>query len=282
MKIQLPAKPSDDLKWEKQRHQAEMAEKIVWEFDLGLEYPIFPLEEELQLQSLSLALETFARELYPAFAERTERAILYCGSSDFSASFFWTELQERNWEEWRRERWDVGEEHLKRLFCADAYAHYFQMLAHRLPDELPIALAFLEEGCGTRAEREQLFSRERFEHFQIERKGLVKDAPIAVCFPEEALCSREVLDKMDALFEQIKAPFRVIGEPFLTEEWGGVDFLFVLEKALSPRGKRMLMGFCAAGGTVVLDGNPLGLPQEMPLSEFSYSDSLSFSHSRRG
>lgn len=254
MRIRLPARISDDLKWEKERALAESAQKIVWEFDLG----IVSIHDEIQFQANAFALDLFTKELH---SEKTEKVVLYRGSADFSVQ------EMADFEEWKRQRPKAREDHLRRLFCADLYANYFQMLAHRLPEEVPIVLAFFEEGCGTRAEREQLLSRERFEHFEMER-DVIKEAPWAVCFPEEERCSGEILEKMDRLFEEMEKPFRVIGEPFLTEEWQGVDELFVLSEAISLRGRRKLQGFCAAGGTVVVEGDSLGLVQEIPFRRF--------------
>lgn len=271
--IQLPSKISDDLNWSLPKAQAlqalERGEKIFWEFDLGLGAPYFALEDELLFHSLSLSLTTFSKELWPLFQKNTEGVCLYNGSIDFSPHFAWSDKQLLNWSSWKKERPVAKEEHLRRLFCADAFAFYFQMLSHRLPDELPITLVFNGQGCGTLAETLQLVSKERFEHFTVELRDVpVSQAPsIAVCFPEEALCSQEILEKMDQIFDSLDKPIRVIPEPFLTEFWEEVEYLYVLSEALSPSGKRKLMGFCASGGTVIVEGNLIGLPQEIRAEE---------------
>src|SRR5690349_7170690 len=126
MIIRLPAQPHETLSW------AE--ENITWEFDLGLEAPYFPLEDELRFQSLALALTKFTNDVWPRFKDQTEGADLYRGSVDFSTFFSWTETQEANWRAWRADQPDAPEEHLRRLFCAEAFIAYFQMLAHKLPD----------------------------------------------------------------------------------------------------------------------------------------------------
>ena len=271
--IQLPSRISDDLNWSAQKNQAllavESGEKIFWEFDLGLSVPYFPLEDELLFHSLSLSLTTFTKELWPLFQKNTEGACLYHGSIDFSPFFIWTDKQLLNWKSWKLERPDGKEDHLRRLFCADAFAFYFQMLSHRLPDDLPITLILSGQGCGTLAEMVQLVSKERFEHFNVELKDMpISRAPsIAVCFPEEAQCSQEILEKMDRIFDGLEKPIRVIPEPFLTEYWEEVEYLYVLSEALTQSGKRKLMGFCAAGGTVVVEGDLIGLPQEIESEE---------------
>jgi len=249
--ILLPARPSDSLQW---TIDAPAEEKILWRFDLGLETPYFPIDDEMYFQALALALSKFTREIWPIYQERTDGAILYRGMADFASHFSWTERQKENWHRWIEERPPAEEIHLRRLFCADAFAHYFQLLAHRLPDELPLSLLFNATGIGTLAERHQLMSRERFEHFQTVVEGLPfrnNEAAVALCFPEESYCTDEILKKLDGWMTNCKTPFRVIPEAFLTEEWEGVDELYVLREALSPQGERKLRGFQAAGGAVI-------------------------------
>ena len=160
---------------------------------------------------------------------------------------YWSGGQEENWRAWKEMRPAAPESHLRRLFCADAFAHYFQMLAHALPDELPLFLYLDTRGCGSAAEKRQLRSRERFEHFHVVTEESA--ASLAVCMPEEAHCSGDALAKLDRLFAALKEPYRVIEETFLTESWEGVDRLYVVSEAISAQGKRKLMGFCAAGGS---------------------------------
>lgn len=268
--IILPAQPHSDLNWTNQIKEAESSsQKIIWEFDLGLDAPYFPLEDELRFQTLTMALSKFSKEIWPLFQEKTEAAILYRGPADFTPFFSWSERQEGNFETWKEDRPNGDEAHLRRLFCAEAFIAYFQMLAHRLPDELTLILQLDAGTSGTLAERLHLLSPERFDHFQLEIKGLPDDshASLGICFPEEGECDRNVLQRLDTVIEQIKTPFKAIPEALLTERWDGIDYLYVLSDAVSSRGKRKLMGFCAAGGIVILDGPSLGLPSEISLEE---------------
>lgn len=266
---------SNDLKWLQPKEEAlkalERGDTIFWEFDLGLSPPYFPLEDELVFHSLSLSLFTFTKELWPIFQKNTAGICLYKGSIDFSSFFVWSENQLANWEEWIPERPKARVEHLRRLFCADAFALYFQMLSHRLPDEMPITLVLEGIECGSWAETLQLASKERFEHFSLQLQGipLSNSSSLAVCFPEEATCAQEILERLDHLFDTLEKPIRVIQEPFLTENWEGVEYLYVLSGTLTERGKRKLMGFCAAGGTVIVDGDPIGLEQEINIRALS-------------
>lgn len=259
--VLLPCRPSDSLQWILPEEGP-----ILWQLDLGLEMPYFPLEEEMQFHALELALSKFTKEVWPVYQERTLGAILYRGHADFNTYFSWTERQIENWNLWNEERPRVKENHLKRLFCADAFAHYFQMLSHVLPDEIPLYLLFDVRGISTQAESYQVISKERFEFFHVAAKGLPawngflweenqilpgSMANEAICFPEESSCSEEILEKLDVHISKFKTPFRIIPESFLTEEWEGVDVLYFLPEAISDQGKRKLSGFRAAGGTVI-------------------------------
>lgn len=266
MKIILPCKTTDDLRWKSILEPLSPVDRVLWEFDLGINAPYFPIEDEMKFSSLKLSLAQFSKEVWPLFSERSMGAVLYRGSADFASFFLWSELQEENWLSWKKMRPDANEAHLRRLFCADVFAHYFQMLSHSLPDELPLTLCFETQGCGTLAEKRQLLSRERFEHFHLVTE--VSDASFAVCMPEEGRCSEAVLAKLDHFFETCSLPYRVIEEAFLTESWEGVDLLYVISEAVTTQGKRKLMGFCAAGGKVIVDGVSLGLSNEVSAEKF--------------
>lgn len=263
--ITLSCRPSDVLDWDVQTFPKEGP--ILWRFDLGLEDLFFPIDDEMHFESLSLALTKFTQEIWPIYQERTLGAILYRGSADFSSFFSWTEKQMRNWDLWKTDRNEFKESHLRRLFCANAFAHYFQMLAHRLPDEISLFILLDASGIGSLAERHHLLSRERFEHFQVATKGLdytngllwedekivnqVEKATVALCLPDESMCRGDVLSRLDARMKQIEKPFRVISEAFLTEDWEGVDVLHILEGTLTTQGVRKIKGFQAAGGMIV-------------------------------
>lgn len=262
--IRLPCEPRDDLDWMKQIEEAEKREEIVWEFSLGLDAPYFPLEEELRFQALSLALTKFAKEIWPQFEKKTKSAVLYRGSADFSLFFKWSETLEANFEKWKEGRLLANDEHLRRVFCLESFVAYFQMLAHKLPDELSLVLEFEGEGLGTLAERHHLLSLERFRHFIVERTP----ARVGVCFPPDEACGEEVLGRLDRVLKNLKEPFKAIPEPFLTEGWDGIDMIYVLSDQISPVGKRMLMGFSAAGGRVAVEGKSLGIPNEVSSEAF--------------
>ena len=249
--IVLPCRPSDSLDWSFLKIPLEGP--LLWRFDLGLEDPFFPLDDEIRFQSLALSLRKFSSEIWPVYQERTKGAILYQGSIDFSLMFAWTERQLENLRVW--------EGASERLFCADAFVHYFQMLSHNLPDEMAVYLFLDATDVGTLATRHQLLSLERFSYFVLATKGLegtgnlswemaVNRSPQAICLPEEKSLSDSFLQRIQAQMDCMEKPFRVISETFLIEEWEGVDVLYVFRGTLSAQGERKIKGFLATGGEV--------------------------------
>lgn len=237
--IHLEGRPSDSLNWSHAldiaKNEREKGKKLFWIFDLGLERDLFPLNDPLYYGSLQLALKTFTAEIWPLYREESIGLCFYRGKAQ-------------------------GEE-----FCT-----YCQMLSSHLPDEMPITLLF--QGSFTGIEKAQLLSI--YEHFQVmfqEGGGLIWDdekisyvpqTQIALCVPDES--SLEI----EQAIARLKFSYRVIPERFLNESWNEVDYLYVFSRWLSPRGKRMLQGFCAAGGTVIVEGEKIGLESEIGAEGF--------------
>jgi hypothetical protein len=233
----LSLRPHDELNWQIVDGTRE------FEFDLGLNDPFFPLEDEVYFQALALGLEHFSKEVWPKFPEA--KGILYRGSANFSEFFKWSERQEINFRDWKEDKPEHEEEHLKRLFCAEAFVTYFQMLAHKLPDEMPLKLILRPENTGTLAQTLHLLSPERFDHFELET-GLKVDSNRGICFPTDERCTSEILERIEEM-----RGMRPVYEGMLTEQWDGLDEIYVFGSALTPQGRRKLRGFEAAGGKVL-------------------------------
>lgn len=227
--VELPSQPHQNLDWTKQL-VLDKDEKVVWYFNLGLEDPHFPLDDELRFSALALALQQFTKEVWPQFQEQTLGLCLYRG---IIASDRWAE-----------------------------FAMYFQMLAHKLPDEAPIWLLFDLDPTFSASKAMQLISVDGFEHFHIALRGklLPRDgyewddkqlvyrsqkATTGLVFPS-TLVAPEQFDRL------AKEPVRIVHESFLAEQWDGLDRLVVIADSLTPQGQRMLQGFAAAGGEVVI------------------------------
>jgi hypothetical protein len=189
-------------------------------------------------------LSHFGKEVWP---KHPVKGVLYRGSADFSRHFVWSEKQLANFEEWQEGQSAHEETHLKRLFTAEAFVAYFQMLAHKLPDEMELIIRLDASNTGTLAQTLHLLSPERFEHFRLEWDA-PKTSALGVCFPPDALCSQEILTKINGILAE-KA-VKPVYENLLTEQWDGLDELIIFPEGLSPLGKRKLAGFQAAGGIV--------------------------------
>lgn len=144
----------------------------------------------------------------------------------------------------------------------EEFCNYCQMLSAHLPDELPITLLLRGRESGV--------ILARFEHFQVvfeEGEGIVWNEKeifvvpfqtrIGVCVPEE-----------ETDLSHLPFPYRIIPERFLNEKWMELDYLYVFSRFVTPRGRRMLQGFCAAGGIVVTEGELLGLANEIGAEGF--------------
>jgi len=134
----------------------------------------------------------------------------------------------------------------------DVFSEYLHLLAAQLSDEtVPILLCEIEE----EALLEDLvlaLCRRRFEHFKLvfskKRIPIEGDEKIVISIPQDAKYDPEVFKE---IFSAVLEPFKCIPEEHLNEHWDGVDVLIVEPDSLGEMGKRMLLGFEAAGGKVV-------------------------------
>lgn len=182
------------------------------------------------------------------------------------------------------------------LFCRDAAAEYLELLARRLPDLIQCAVLLDGTGVDDPLLLAQLTINERYPSLSVAVKQahtsdwqfawdgtghelamigrqaacMPQDeaVSIGVCLPQVA-CRRPSdycgLREVLADLHRRQKPFRVVAESRLTTEWDGLDYLIVAPQSLSAQGHRKLRGFCAAGGTVVSLGGPVGVAQELPL-----------------
>lgn len=183
---------------------------------------------------------------------------------------------------------------LLHLFCRDVVLEYLELLAQRLPDGLQPFVLLDMQGISEPYLAAQLLTPERFDRLQcavtegalplaaLQSSAMVPmgfvsrhfrplesspKATYGICMPSMSLCRPSLDKQMQQAMQRLIQKginFRIIAETVLTTEWDGLDFLLVATDGLSPQGFRKLRGFCAAGGTVVTVGKPLGLPHEIP------------------
>jgi hypothetical protein len=274
--IVLPSRLDCDLNWQAAIARAEecieRGKWILWHFDFGLEEPSFDINDETQFLSFTVAIDLFTKTLWPRFQEKTFGVSLYRG--DLERTQRSIKIEDSHFFEWCDEKLQNAENPLSDLmFSLEVFAEYLHRLISFFPDTvIPFACVDVS-AWNFPGLLSVLLSKQRFEHVYLAIRGLknylspiqwdasgalscawVKEPENAVCIPEDLNCSLEVCTRLDALFGQLETqniPFRLIAEGRLTEEWDGIDRLYVLKDAVSVQGNRKLLGFAAAGGEVV-------------------------------
>jgi hypothetical protein len=284
--IKLTADPQADLSWDEEIQKAEERSGLLfWQLDLGLEKGALFLKDTSYFLSLSIALEKFSQEIWPKFKERTFGISLYKGEFDLTQRVMWDETTQELFDEYLAEHADsLAESEVKRLFfVTDLFAEFMHRLISYLPTEAAVFALFDPEKISNLALQACLFSPARFEHLHLALKhcslplrglnwengkalggvigkggsqkaeGRSEEIRRALLLPQDPACSPEVLKKLNQLIMQLeegKIPYRLIPEPLLTEEWDGIETLFIVPEAVSAQGKRMLQGFEIAGGEI--------------------------------
>lgn len=282
--VKLDGSLTSCLDWEQAIEKARKAKWIIWEIDLGISHFKFPYEDQMQFESIKLALKHFSIKIYPEFSSNSLGVILYRGSSDFIFDHFWTDIREKEFLEFTKESEITDISYLKSLFAADIFVQYCQALFTSFVDELPVFIllnAFIEDSIAKRA---LLLCKERFEHFVLianegsrsicpyylkEDKIIAREEKnIGICIPLEEMITDDLLDEIDVIIEQVGNRSRITFESHLTEDWESLDYILVFSSGIKPVGIRKLKGFIAAGGIPVVIGEPLGVEGEISLGKF--------------
>lgn len=308
VKVTIDGTLKSSLDWKEAHrasaHYIGQGLKILWEIDLGILSRLpFPLSNESQYLSLKLSLEHFCDTLWKEFHNDIVGICLYRGNVDFSLTYRWDDEQERNLQEWLKEdfltsasSFEKFDHHLRQLYCRDAIAEYLDLLAGSLPDAYQVLLLLDASTIDDPVHLANLLSKEAFPRFHLAVKGgvlpiqemgweeegsplgyigrqnvrhpILSTSNLAICLSTRAMFHPTLYEALRPAFEEMPKPFRRIAETHLTTEWGGLDYLVVLPESLSSQGERKLMGFCAAGGTVINLGEILGLPREIPFQDW--------------
>jgi hypothetical protein len=223
------------------------------------------------LKTFGLAIQHFADTLYPQYSERTGGVCLYKGQLPFS--FPWDEEQEGHFREFDRER---------EIFVREVCLEYLGNLANWVPEPIEPFLLLDLSSVQDPIELIGALSSERLFRFEkafkgsrvptrdwIWEEGVEKgrnSANVGLFVPSG--CSsfpflRQAFSKL--------SDYRLVHEETLIGEWDGLDFILASNHHLSREGKRKLLGFCAAGGTIVSLDAPLGVPNEVPLLQWDPS-----------
>ena len=266
--ISLDASLSSDLDWKDVNTEAT---KILW--NLSFDLPSISLYNSTALASFLVAIKTFTEELFLPHQESSFGVCLYQGP--LLIPFKWNLEHEEAFAQWNE-----GYAQAKELYCTEIFSEYLHRLAAALPDEaLPIAL--FDPIGESEARMAQLLSREHFSYLYV---GLNKHplplgpfspearkARVGITLPLHTYCSDKSFKLVDACIEELRksdVSFRIVSESHLTESWDGLDTLILFADFLSAQGKRKAQGFVAAGGQLVIQGNPINLSGEISWDEF--------------
>jgi hypothetical protein len=300
--IRLPAQLQDDLNWSQEinlaKHYLSKGTFILWELDLGLAQYQFDPQDSTAFFSFSLALEEFSKTIWPIFKDQTLGVALYRGPFNPLFSFPLGKW-EHSFSEWMKDlrctafHWPDHQADYS-VYCAQNFAEYLHRLTSFLPEAvLPFVILDIQHITSS-AQCAQLFSQERFQHIQLilrgsslpyfavtweqgakgkgwmgasfEQTALIEPASVGLYLPKDEMIDSTILAQLDALIaflQNSNIVFRIVAEEKLTEQWDGLEQLYVVSQAVCAQGKRKLLGFIAAGGTVITYGEPLGLPEEV-------------------
>lgn len=136
----------------------------------------------------------------------------------------------------------------------EEFADFLHHIASELPEDVPSFALFDCMGDPL------LFSKEIFPHIHL---GF-RSGPIGVIEWREKLIPKRYDQRVGVAlplrekglhFDEVdtclrRGSYRLINEPYLTEEWDDLDQIIIFKDLISPWGRRMLKGFEAAGGVV--------------------------------
>ena len=284
-----------DLSWNEAHLAAEtytqQGLRIFWDIELGLFDKLTkPLHNQSQFLSLSLSLDHFRDTLWNKYRSQTIGLSIYRGSPDFQHAIYRDDKIESDWNLWKDGK-DLNQD-LFSLFCANLGSEYLNLLTNRMPDTLPCFAFFDPTEISKPILIAQLLTKERYPTILLSTKnssGLGGDfiwketsasdqllhvdisaTKIGVCLPPLAHFGMhsELINEVLLKLKNNNDLFRIIPEHMLTTDWDYLDYLIVQSTALSTQGRRKLLGFCAAGGTIVTIGPLLNLPTELSLENW--------------
>lgn len=304
--ITLDAGIKADLDWEKELLKAEsLAEQgylLFWNFDFEImKERTFCNYTRSQVMTFSLAIEQFIEKVWPRFTSSTVGISLYRGIFPKGLNLQEGEEIEEAFTQWLQDSYDSQKtEELRDLFAADLFVSLFDALSATLPLELSSFILVDMTAIKSPLQQALSLSKERVDTlrfivkgsllplddmgwathespFGVVGKGTVPKessakSSLAVCIPELQMVNSSCFTAFDQLFSFLsknQVPFRIIPEAKLITEWEGLDDLIVTTEAVSIWGLRKLQGFCAAGGTIISQGELLNVAKEISFEEWA-------------
>lgn len=221
---------------------ASLSSDLIWEssqdpdgsYFLNFGFDHFDPYDPTQFNGSLLAVEEFAK-LFP----NAKKVVLARLDGSFGHLLKKTPLYEERLEESRLS---------KELFCAALLSDTLHRLASYLPNE---AIGIVEVSVSKKEDfalATLAFCKRRFEHLQIE--FLAKPLPIEgdakniVSLPQDSLFDPSFYNPLFASLQDYKC----IPEELLNEHWEEASRILYDSSTIGELGKRMLLGFEAAGG----------------------------------
>lgn len=185
------------------------------------------------------------------------------------------------------------------IYCRDTVSEYLDLLAGKLPEGLNAYLMIDANPIPDPLHVANLLSKVHFPHLilavkgplfhikefswedtlfqfgyfgrRLPQKGVELIPRIAICLPSLSFYKPSDYEVLRGVIEKLNARascYKLIPEERLTQEWEGIDYLIVQKEKLTTQGIRMLQGFAAAGGTVILTEAQGGIQGEMDFVDF--------------
>ncbi len=252
--------------------------KIFWDLQLGLFDDLkYPLSNQAQFHSLKLAVEHFGKIVWEKYSSASVGVCLYRGGSEFHRNFKWGPKENENFIHWQKDRQNSIEQ-----FCQSASLDYIKLIGEHLPNEAePFALIKLTKEHSLLDEISLLdadqtmplrlalegnripLSHEVAWNGCSSPSGFIgttlpdyhpKPSTLAVCIPPIIPQNTELAKSIELILQTLNSQgltYKLIPEERLSSMWDGLDDLIVISKTITPACKRMLQGFCAAGGNII-------------------------------
>lgn len=267
--LPLSAGASSLLQWDQERQQAkELVDQgyhILWELQLGLfDALVFPIGDQMQFQSLQLALGHFFATLWQEWAQESIGILVWRGKGGVWPSHLWNEEEELSFLEWEKEtgldrsdyvfqrQWEYvwkltqgGDGTLPLYAALSLQVPFAKEISWLHPSRVaPFTLALTPQQLpwsGLHWDREKGL-------FQLHTYA---KSTLGVCLPSlENPWKAEEMQFLENLCRQ-KVSFKLLSEETLLQDLEGLDQILYSPQHMTQEGLRKLRGFEAAGGKLL-------------------------------
>jgi hypothetical protein len=215
------------------------------EVDLKLFRQNFSFEDQMQFQVSGNVLEALCQK-----APNCETIRLYKGPLDWTRLYPFSFGLEKRYEEWLIDVYGDKEktEQRRAVFGVNLLCEYLHRIASFAPDHIQFTLYFDDLDWYAPSYLAQLFSKNRFTHFQIENDPF--EGSVGFVLFDDKDYDEKSYKIIDKILKENSQKVRFLPQEMIPELWHNLDALYVIEEKLSKFGKRGIAGFLAAEGVV--------------------------------